>query len=316
MASHDPTYECPGPRRTGVGERAARLPSPYDPVLMTPDFATLTELRFEAPGRFGANVPDGWQQGRGAFGGLLIALLVRAISQHEGDDERTLRVLTAELCAPALVGSVEIRTETLRRGSNVTTTTARLLQGEQILAHAVGVLARQRQDDRRWVGPAPPAPPDWRSVPPMALPPVFAPVFTRWFEFRPDGPSPFSGAASPMASGWIRLKQPGPVRDAAEVAALVDAWWPAHFATDDAPRPIATISFTLDFVADAAIVDRDAPLYHRGTLVAARHGYLVEQRELWSPEGELLAINTQTIALISPSLKRGSIRAGARSAPH
>jgi hypothetical protein len=42
---------------------------------MTTDFATLTTPHLEAPGRYHADVPDGWQQGRGAFGRLVLALV-------------------------------------------------------------------------------------------------------------------------------------------------------------------------------------------------------------------------------------------------
>jgi hypothetical protein len=265
---------------------------------MTTDFTTLTTPHLEAPGLYHADVPDGWQQGRGAFGGLVLALLVRAMGRHEGDAQRSLRVLTAELCAPVLPGPVELRVDTLRRGGSVTTTAARLVQDGEVAAHAVGVLGRQRVDAPRPPGLAPPAPRPWHDTPPVRLPPASAPVFTQWFEFRPDGPPPFSGAPAAIASGWIRLKQPGPVRDAAETVALIDAWWPAHFASDGGPRPIATISFTLDLVSDVTGLDREAPLYHRARLLAARQGYLVEQREIWTPAGGLVAINTQTIAVI------------------
>ena len=32
-------------------------------------------------GRFVGEIPDGWQQGRGAFGGLVLATLLRAIER-------------------------------------------------------------------------------------------------------------------------------------------------------------------------------------------------------------------------------------------
>jgi|MudIll2142460700_1097286.scaffolds.fasta_scaffold67461_2 acyl-CoA thioesterase len=266
---------------------------------MTSDFRSITTPHHLGAGRFGTEVPDGWQQGRGAFGGLVVAVLARAMLQHEDDPGRGLRVLTVELCGPTLAGSAEVRVEALRRGNRVTTSAARLVQGGEVAAHAVGVLARPRRNDQRWLGLTPPVPADWQRVAPAPPSRAFAPVFTQWFEFRPDGPLPFSGAVRPEASGWIRLTQPGPVRDVPEIAALIDAWWPAHFANSRTPHPIATISFTLDVVSEATSIDRDAPLYHRGTVLSASEGYLVEQRELWSPAGDLVAINTQTVAVLA-----------------
>jgi acyl-coenzyme A thioesterase PaaI-like protein len=272
-----------------------------DALVDTPlDFTTLTTPRQDGPGRFRVDIPDGWQQGRGAFGGLVVAVLARAAMLHEADGQRPLRSLTAELCAPALVGPADVQAETLRRGKHVSMAAARLLQEGEVVAHAACVFARARRDDWQWTGLAAPAGArsDWRSVPPVPPAVPVAPVFTQWCEFRSDGPAPFSGAARPDATGWIRFTHPGPVRDVAEVAALIDAWWPAHFPVERSPRPIATVSFTFDAVADVSTLDREAPLYHRGSVLAARDGYLVEQRELWSPAGELVAINTQTVAIL------------------
>lgn len=51
---------------------------------------------------FEANFPDGWQQGRGLFGGLVTAALVRALEATAGG--RVLRSLTSELCGPVRPG--------------------------------------------------------------------------------------------------------------------------------------------------------------------------------------------------------------------
>jgi hypothetical protein len=59
-------------------------------------------------GRFAADIPDGWQQGRGAFGGLVLAALLRAMEAAEDDRARVTRSLSGELCGPVLPGPVEI----------------------------------------------------------------------------------------------------------------------------------------------------------------------------------------------------------------
>src|SRR6476620_7108740 len=108
------------------------------------DFQTLsTPARLDAE-RFQAHIPDGWQQGRGAFGGLVLANLVRAIETFDASSERSLRSLTAELCAPVTVGSHVIRVERLRTGSGVSTIAARIEGDGEVLAHAVAVLGKKR----------------------------------------------------------------------------------------------------------------------------------------------------------------------------
>ncbi|HEU4613562.1 MAG TPA: hypothetical protein VFS15_15830, partial [Kofleriaceae bacterium] len=80
--------------------------------------------------------------------------------------------------------------------------------------------------------------------------------------------------------------------------ALVDAWWPATMVRTKAPRPLATIAYTLELVDDIAAIDREAPVLYRGTVPVAGDGYFLETRELWSSDGRLLALNHQTFAVI------------------
>lgn len=264
---------------------------------MTADFKTITTPRPLGPLRFEATIPDGWQQGRGAFGGLVIANLIRALEASEPEPNRTLRSLTAELCGPVLPGSTELAVESLRRGSGVTTLAVRLTQGGEVLAHAIGVFGRARAERPRSTFMTPPKAPPWREVPHLTAMLASAP-FARFFEVRCVGPLPFSGASEPVASGWIRPRNPGPARDAAYIAACADAWWPALFSVEPALRPVGTISYTLELAGTCAGLDPEAPFFHRARIVAEHEGYVVELRELWGEDGRLIALNQQTIAVI------------------
>ena len=64
------------------------------------------------------------------------------------------------------------------------------------------------------------------------------------------------------------------------------------------PRPTATLAYTFQPLVDASRLDPEQPVYHRARAVAMRDGYSVELREIWSPAGELLALNQQTFAVI------------------
>ena len=67
---------------------------------------TFDELtRLDAAGVW--NVPDGWQQGRGAFGGLTLAALARAAGDRVDPSERPLRAITAEIPSAVLVGPAQ-----------------------------------------------------------------------------------------------------------------------------------------------------------------------------------------------------------------
>ncbi len=261
---------------------------------MSPDALVTPTPR--SPGHFTAEVPDGWQQGRGAYGGLVTGLLSRALEASAPG--RALRSLTAELCGPVAPGPVTLAVETLREGSAVTTCAVRLEQGGAVQAHGVGVLGLARPAAVDQVFLAPPQLPDWHGVEVVPVQPPFAPVFSPNFEYRPTGFLPFSGNTEPRAAGWIRPVDAGTTRDAGWLAFCVDAWWPTLFAVTDAPRPMATIAFTFQPFARFDGLDPAAPLAYRAQLAASGDGYCVELRELWGHDGRLLALNQQTFVII------------------
>lgn len=256
--------------------------------------------RFSEDG-FRFQVADGWQQGRGAFGGLVLGGLVRALRAGEADEERALRSLTAEIAGPVMVGEAVIRIKALRIGQGLSTWTATLSQNDAPLAQATGVFGKRRIADQTWSPPSPTIAPDWKGwsevdVAPLA--PPFAPAFTQFFEFRPTGPLPFSGGKEPISAGWIRSKRLLTSIGPSEVVALADAWWPAYFATEAGPRPIGTVAFSLQFFTPETRLVPEEPLFHRARAVAAQDGYVLELRELWSQEGQLVALNQQTFVTI------------------
>lgn len=245
-------------------------------------------------------IREGWRQGRGAFGGLTIAAAIRAIEQHVADPRRLVRTVTAEIPGPTLAGEASFTVDVLRSGSSVTVARAALAQGHDVTTHVVAVLAATREaaDPPTWRELTRPEAPPWPSVAPLPAP-MPGPEFAQHFEYRVIAGVPFSGStARAQAIGWVRAREPGAPRDAAFVAAMIDAWWPAVLVRATAMRPLATIAYTLELVDTAADIDRDAPLLYRGTVPIAGDGYFLETRELWTTDGRLLAINHQTFAVI------------------
>lgn len=252
-------------------------------------------------GHFAWEIPDGWQQGRGAYGGLVIAALVQAANltvNGEGKPpERPVRSVTAELPGPALVGACELKVETLRAGSGMSTVAVRLIQKGEVLAHAVVILGRSRVQEEGWVELSPPWVPPWRELAVMDIPGTFAPTFTQHFEYRLAGPIPYSGQEEAQAMVWMKPRQPIPPPEM-RLIALSDTVWPSCATRFEQPRPMATVSYTLEIVGDFEGLDPAAPLLHHGRTVVNRHGFTVEFRELWGEDGRLLALNQQTIVLI------------------
>lgn len=263
------------------------------------DLGQATAVDRLAPGRFALQVPDGWQQGRGAFGGLPLAALARAALATEPEPERGLRSFNAEIAGPVLPGEAQIEVTEVRRGSGLSSYTTLLTQDGKPLVRASAVLARARGTEPAAQHVPPPEPAPWETVAPIVTDGTPMPPFTRHLEMRPLGPLPFSGAAEgPVASGWVRLRRAPASLGSPEIVALSDAWWPAALATVSAFRPLATVAFALHFFHADPPLDPSLPVFHRGRVVAAQDGYLCELRELWSTDGRLVALNQQTIAWI------------------
>jgi Thioesterase-like superfamily len=248
--------------------------------------------------RYQLDVLPGWRQGRGAFGGLIVGALVRAIEQRTGDPARKVRSVTAELPGPVEHGTVDITVEALRNGKNVSTARAALSQHGEVRSHAVAILAAARPSAHgaAWNDLTPPALPPWTDVAPSGVGGP-GPEFAQHFEYRVVDGLLLSGSTAP-ARGWIRPRDPGRLHDAAYIAAVIDAWWPAAFIRFTQLRPMATIAFTLDIVAGLDGLDPAAPLRYRATAPVCTDGYSLETRELWGDDDRLVAINHQTFAII------------------
>ncbi len=267
---------------------------------MTSPFENATAIRprDSAEHEWTGELPDRWQQGKGAFGGVVVGILTRAIVAFEQDRTRRLRSLSAELCAPALPGPFVVRAALLRRGSSASFVEARLEQDGALVARGSAALASPRAVRPASFRPPPPARPPWRDIEPLPVEPPLGPVFADKYEYRSTGPLPFAGGNEPAAEGWIREKTPPSVLDEAGVAGLLDAWWPTVLAVESAPRAVATVGYTMELFVDPRTLDPAEPLFYRARGVVGADNFFVEMRELWSGDA-VVALNQQTFALLS-----------------
>jgi acyl-CoA thioesterase len=243
------------------------------------------------------SVTADWRQGRGAFGGLIVGAMIRAVEAATGDPERAVRTVTAELPGATVPGTATVATETLRRGNSLTCARASIVQGGETKAHAVVIRATSRPGDLAWQHLHRPDAEPWSKVPVTPWSPGAWPEFAQHFEFRVIRGLPGAGL-EPLALGWVRPRIPGAARDAAYIAALADAWWPCALVASKTMRPMATIAYTLEIVGGVADLDPEAPLLYRAISPISGDGFAHETRELWGEDGRLVAVNHQTFALI------------------
>lgn len=266
-------------------------------------FETATAVARSTGDSFSWDVPDGWQQGRGAWGGLVVGALLRAVTLSEPDPGRTVRSVAAQLAAPAMVGRHSVSVRQLRRGSAMTTWAAEAVDARgRLVATAVAVLGSPRMLEAQvpfagWGTAMPPTVPSMDVLARLPMGPPLGPVFGPHLEFHPASGLPVSGGRA-ETTGWIRFARP--VRHSGEsLVALVDGWWPAALVALDEARPMATVSFSANLLVDPASIAPDAPLLHHGFVSAAAEGFASEQRRLWTADGRLVVDNLQSIAVIA-----------------
>jgi hypothetical protein len=225
--------------------------------------------------------------------------MLGAVDAVNDEDDRPVRSISAELVAPARVGTVRLTAAPLRRGSSLSAWGVQARDEAGVVGTLTAVRSTVRPtvpDYASWDLPPMPDRPNWDDVPLVPLGPPLAPAFMTHLEMRPVAGLPFEGAA-PRTSGWLRLAEPVP-HTAATLLALVDGWWPASLVGFDQPHSFATVSFAASLLVDPESVPADEPLFCDLAVVGAHDGFSSEIRRLWSAGGRLLVHNQQTVALI------------------
>ncbi len=257
------------------------------------DLSLATAVARVREGAFALDVPAGWEQGRGAFGGVVVGAMARAAIASEPDAQRTLRAVSAEILSPVVAGPADVSVEVLKRGSGVSALDVRIRQDGEVRARGTFTLARTRVTDRDLAPRDPPTMRPFESVTRAPIAPPLGPAFAQHLDLRPTGALPFSGAPEPGAEGWVHAVTAsswGPP----EWLALVDAYWPTILAIEPAPRPAVTLTFSAQLIADAP----RGPLYYRARALGGRDGFVGELRELFAPDGTLVVVNPQVIAIV------------------
>ncbi|NRA08672.1 MAG: thioesterase family protein [Myxococcales bacterium] len=260
-----------------------------------------TAVEPQGEGRFDCTISPGWVVERGPNGGYVSALLLRAIQAAVAEPARAPRSLNVHFCAPPRPGPAQIETRIERQGRTLSSVTARMLQGERLLALATAALALPRPGDFSYDDTRMP-----RVPPPEACPEIPArfPVHDRYESRRALGAEPFTGSHEKAAGGWIRLAEEPRAADALLLAAYADGWPPCVIARmpagDPQPAGFPTIDLTVHFrstpPAPGLAADAFLLTVFRSRLLT--DGFFEEDGEIWSPDGQLLAHSRQLGALL------------------
>jgi hypothetical protein len=268
--------------------------------MSSPHFAASCVLAPVGEGRFDWFVPEGWLQGRGAWGGLVVAAHVNAAEyeQERSDAARRIRNVSAHLFGPLPPGKASVVTTCLRAGSAMTTWQVAITGSDGTLAsQAIVIAGGPRPVDDRWGVARMPELPSWEGLPSAPVRPPIGPEFGAHFDYRPVTGIP-GAQGQPEAAGWLRPEGRWAKWTAGTTLGIVDAWWPASYVAMPAVRPMGTVSFSAHLLVDPTTLRTDEPLAYEAWVSATDDGFTSETRRLWSPDGRLVVENHQAIVVI------------------
>jgi acyl-CoA thioesterase len=246
----------------------------------------MTDFVTEAigPGHHRTRIDRGWWVGRGPNGGYIAALIVRAMEAELAAPERQLRSLTVHYLRVPPEGEVDVQVTIERSGRALSTVSARMLDGDKLLALAVAAFSSEYPSAVDFdEAPMPDVTPPETMPPPREGP---MPIAGRW---RMRGALGRDGRAH--TGGWMAPATEQPV-DAAVIVAMTDAWIPAPFVITGKPFAAPTIDLTVHIRAPLPR-PADEPVLGEFTSTLSQGGFFEEDGRLWAPDGTLLAQSRQ-----------------------
>jgi acyl-CoA thioesterase len=277
------------------------------------DTAVWRESQSASQTIFGAEIAPDWRAGRGPHGGYLAAMLLRASIESVADEARPPRSLTIHYARAPEAGQVQISTVIERQGRSLSTLSARMHQGGELIAIALAAFSLP------WGGPeisdvripsVEPADPSREGV---KLIERGGPEFARHLVLQPrmDGRL-FAGDEQPMTiRAWIGLAEPR-VIDALSLAFFSDALIPAPYMRMPEPVAVPTVDLTVHFRSrlqprpgSGSRPDGDPRelCLAQTTTELIHDGFFVEDGLIWAGDGTLLAHSRQ-LAIVIPLATR------------
>ena len=257
---------------------------------MSDVFDTFTAVEEDVLGPYRATVDPGMTGFKGAHGGYLMAIALRAMSNAVGDPTRVPRSLTAYLLAPVEPGPIDLHARVDRAGGSMSTASTRLEQDSAVGAIAIASFGRASESiahiDRVMPQVAPP-----EDLEPLFAKPVPEADAGLQVEHRPAGPLPLAGGDEAEIRVWMRLSERRPV-DAFVATFLADSGPPALYGAMREFVAMPSTDITLHF-AGAPRAPRGEWVLGVFTSRVAEEGYAVEDGELWTPDGELVVQSRQ-----------------------
>ena len=233
----------------------------------------------------------------GPFGGITAAQALQAVMLDPARlGEPT--ALTVNFCAAMQDGPFTASARPVRTGRSTQHWFVELQQDGQTVTSATVVTAVRREV---WASVEHPMP---AVAQPQDVPQATGLRRVAWlsrYEMRfLDGgfPEVWDGAEHPDSTSrlWVRDAEPRDL-DPPALAALCDVFYPRIWRRRVRSTPAGTVSMTVYFHADSALLKRTghAWLLAQARAQAFRNGFFDQTAQMWSPDGDLLATSHQVV---------------------
>lgn len=261
-------------------------------------FDIATRLEPVGDGRYvGATSPTYWNMA-GPFGGITAALMLRAVLDHPQRRGRPA-ALTVNFCGAVAEGEFEIAVRLVRDGRSTQHWQVEMTQGERGVATTASVVtgaARETWSHEAQAAPVVPPPAEVASMDLTGRTGWTRAYDMRFVEGQPAWVGRLPQIRPARSVAWVRDAPERPL-DYVSLAALSDSFFIKILQVRGDLPPVATVSLSTYFLADEAEVAAQGSRHLLGVCDARafRHGFNDQSGELWSADGQLLAVTSQVV---------------------
>ena len=260
-------------------------------------FDAAIALQAQADGTFLGHTSAAYANMVGPFGGVTAAQALNAVLQHPqrlGDPIS----LTVNFAAALADGPFSVTARPARTNRSTQHWVIEMQQSGETVLTGTAFFGLRRET---W-GADEHTMPDLPAA--MEVPRATGPARVEWvkrYEMRfAEGPIPaqWSGAdeGTSRTRLWLRDDPPRPL-DFASLTGLADVFFPRVWRRRPKMVPIGTVSMTVYYHADAALLQRTGSGHLLGQTQAQafRNGYFDQTAQLWNEAGELLVTTHQVV---------------------
>jgi acyl-CoA thioesterase len=265
--------------------------------MTTHPFDTAVDLQPEGDNAWFGHTSPAYGNMVGPFGGITAAQALSAVLQHPQLLGEPVS-LTVNFAGALADGPFTVTARPARTNRSTQHWVLEIVQDGEVMLTGTAFTALRRQVWSADEHTMPPAPP------PAQVSRAEGPAKVEWvnryeMRFIEGGyPAAWDGTDHQISRTriWMRDSPPRPL-DFASLTALADMFFPRIWRRRATLVPIGTVSMTVYYHADSALLKATGDGYLQGQTHAQafRNGYYDQTAQLWSEKGELLATTHQIV---------------------